>query len=133
MKNLRNTHLLEAAARAVVSSNSLNMIGIAREIVDQPAPGYYVDYSRAIRYLKLYQCNKLPVNLSVQKRRMWTEIFQRMEDTIKRHPRLTCKQALARVLCEGGASSFFIEPQSAARIMRQNLKLLKYNLNKMAI
>lgn len=109
------------------------MIGIAREIVNQPAPGYYVDYSRAVRYLKLYQRNSMPKNLSTQKRRMWAEIFERMEDTLRRHPRMTCKQALARVLCEGDASSFFIEPPSAARILRDNLKLLKYNLNKMAI
>lgn len=133
MKNLRNTHLLEAAAHAAASGKSLNMIEIARKIVDGPAPGYYIDHSRAMRFLHLYQRNKLPVNMSRQKRRMWTEIFGRVNKTMCRYPHLTQTRALQRVLCEGQASSFFIEPVTAAKILRKSTELLNYNIKNTTI
>lgn len=125
MKNLRNTHLLEAALNVAASGKSLTMIQIARRIVDRPAPGYYVDYDRAIRYIHLYQKNKLPTNLNPRKRRMWMEIFGRVDDIMQRHPYLTLSQALQRVLCRGNATSFFLHPITAARILRPHKSLLK--------
>lgn len=133
MKNLRNTHLLEAARKLAASGTTRQMECIARMVVSKPAPGYYVNYDRAVRYLHLYQRNMLPVNLSGNKRDMWTEIFNRMEATMQRHPGLSPTMALQHVLCQGQASSFFLNHRTAARILRRAQALSNNNKTNIAV
>ncbi len=75
----------------------------------------------------------LPKSLTGNKRNMWMEIFSRMETTMQRHPDMAPTMALQHVLCQGQASSFFLNHKTADRIIRSTRALSNNNKTNIAV
>ena len=78
------------------------------------APSYYVEYSYAVRKLNNLEAGRHTLDSKLSNKR-WIEIRERVDRLMSRHG-IKRNEALARVIRDGGASSFFLSPRSAARL-----------------
>lgn len=89
-----------------------------------PAPGYYVTFTYALRVIRSMNNKKLHTKTDFASKR-WEELKLRVNALTKRH-NISDTEALARVLAQGGATSFFISPTTALRLYQ---RLRKRHLN----
>lgn len=105
------------ACRKVISESTetdLTVDKVAERAAAMKAPAYYVEYSYAMRKLNALAARRAKLDSKVTCRR-WEEIRGRVERLMELHG-LNRNDALARVLREGDASSFFLAPRSATRL-----------------
>lgn len=105
------------ACRKVISESTetdLTVDKVAARAAAMKAPAYYVEYSYAMRKLNALAARRAKLDSKVTCRR-WEEIRSRVERLMELRG-LKRNDALARVLREGDASSFFLAPRSATRL-----------------
>ena len=112
----RDRDFMRACRRVIAESSDpdLTIAKVSARAAAMRAPSYYVEYSYAMRKLNALAARRSRLDGKTTCAR-WTEIQSRVEALMERHD-LTRNEALARVLREGGASSFFLAPRSAARL-----------------
>lgn len=119
-KEKRNRDFLAAVNALLRDPRTLDKT--LREVVEtaaaSPAPSYYISYPYAFRWLNRNSTRELRPGLSRERWKMWRELREKTEKemAVKGCPR---DQALARVLCDSQASSFFISPQTAWSLYNQ--------------
>ncbi|MCM1484220.1 MAG: hypothetical protein NC043_07775 [Muribaculaceae bacterium] len=98
-----------------LTDGRLTQAQAAERAVTHPAPSYYVGMPYALRVLRhIRRTGVMPWHGTGHGRR-WVEIVRRVDAIRLRHG-VSDPEALARVLAEGHASSFFIEPGTALRL-----------------
>lgn len=113
----RDTDFMKACRRVIAESrgDGLTAADVATQAALMEAPGYYVGFDYARRMVRrIRRSGSMPWNGEGVGRR-WVEIVARM-DGLKARYGIDDGDALARVLGEGRASSFFIQPASALRL-----------------
>lgn len=112
--NQRNRDFIEAVNRVLRDGRHLKKS--LRECVElaaeSPAPEYYVTYSHVMARLPGRGSGRLPVSGKTRRSAMWREIIGRADEICER---TGCRrtEAVARVLADGNASSFFLTPSTA--------------------
>jgi len=86
---------------------------IIRKVINNGAPGFYVKYETAYRFVCLVLRNRLPLNINGVRRRQWDEIADRVRKTMTDHPDYSIGQALVEVIDAGNAPSFYLSFASA--------------------
>lgn len=74
--------------------------------VNAPAPGYYLCYDYALKRVGRYLRNE--PNSRSRRRLMIAELAEKCSELRRRHPKLSVGNALARLLNDEPASSFFL-------------------------
>ena len=90
---------------------------IIAHAINSTAPAYYVDHGYALRYVSLYNRNKLKIkNKKGTRYEMLQELSEKCQQLMAKQPGLSLNHALARVLTEGNASRYFITFHTARRL-----------------
>lgn len=112
----RDRDFMRACRRVIAESSdpNLTIAKVTARAARMRAPSYYVEYSYAMRKLNALAARRHTLDSKTVCSR-WTEIQARVAALMERRA-LSRNEALARVLREGGASSFFLAPRSAARL-----------------
>ncbi len=116
-----------AACRRVVASQPkgtvpLTVSEVARLASQSPAPSYYVSFDYAMRmFHRIKRQGSSGVEGPMDK--CWQEIADRVTAMVEQsHGKLNFRQAMARVLARGSASSFFLSPATARRLYHHALR-----------
>ncbi len=112
----RDRDFMRACRQVIAESTdtSLTIDKVTARAAQMQAPSYYVEYSYAMRKLNALAARRHTLDSKTVCSR-WTEIQARVAALMERRA-LSRNEALARVLREGNASSFFLAPRSAARL-----------------
>lgn len=112
----RDRDFMRACRRVIAESDDpcLTIAKVTAQAAAMRAPSYYVEYSYAMRKLNALAARRRSLDNKTTCSR-WTEIQSRVDALMARYGP-TRNEALVRVLREGGASSFFLAPRSAARL-----------------
>ncbi len=115
-ESTRNRHFMEACRKVLSESAGLTAAMVAERAAALPAPCYYITYGYALRRLRALRKQGDPSAGNPKgARALWAELHLRVDALSRRHG-ISDSEALARVLAEGRASSFFLAPRSALRL-----------------
>ncbi|MCI9042928.1 MAG: hypothetical protein HFJ93_03325 [Muribaculaceae bacterium] len=110
---VRLCRLIFRRSRVAMSQREIIGAALAHE-----APGYYVDYDYALRVVGKVMAMP-PATVARYGRGKWLEIATRCRAELEAGRADTLSGALALVLSAGRASSFFISPATALRILQR--------------
>ena len=110
---VRLCRLIFRRSRVALSQREIIGAALAHE-----APGYYVDYDYALRVVGKVMAMP-PATVARYGRGKWLEIATRCRAELEAGRADTLSGALALVLSAGRASSFFISPATALRILQR--------------
>lgn len=112
----RDRDFMRECRRVIATSADphLTVDKVTAEAASRRAPSYYVEYPYAIRKLNAIAARRHKLD-GKQCNGRWIEILERAGALMRRHG-ITRNDAVARVLREGNASSYFLAPASATRL-----------------
>lgn len=123
---LRNRHFMDACRRVMKADNGhLTSAIIAQQAAMTRAPHYYISFNYALRILRRMR-RGYAHRTGNEAGAMWREIDERVFNLEHRH-HISDSEALARVLAEGNASSFFLRPATALRLYHRLKHATKFN------
>ncbi len=111
----RNAHFMAAVERAAAAEGTKepNIAKIIRQVINGPAPEFYVSYETAYRYVSLALRGALPTEMSSTRTRQWNDLADRVRKVMSRNRGKSCAAALVEVMERGNAPSFYLTPSSA--------------------
>ena len=130
LRQLRCLDFYKACRRRMLTESCCSVSELVEKVSHEPAPGYYVEYSTAckvLRRIRKYRC--LPYG-GRGFGAIYAELIRRVAPESLRYG-IRNSRALARVLCEGNASCWFMTPDSARSsyyIGRSLYRLLAVNM-----
>lgn len=114
-KQIRNVDFMNALRREALRHPQPDLKALVRQVADGPAPAYYVEYVTALKRVREIRSGQRKISSGIRGR-MWAEICGKVEDVMQRLPNITLSGAVARVLIDERASSFFISYNRAMAI-----------------
>lgn len=114
-KQIRNIDFMNVLRREAVQQPHLDLKTLVKKVVDGPAPAYYVEYVTAMKRVREIRAGQRQISNSIRGR-MWAEICGKVEELMQRRPNLPLSAAVARVLIDESASSFFLSYNRAMSI-----------------
>ena len=114
LREQRDRDFMSAVARERKNPRNVGrgMRAIVAAAAAGPAPMYYVTYNHVMKELPGRNSMDVPVKDNTATARMWRELQRRVGQRMERY-RDKKGEAVAMVLAEGGASSFFLSPSTA--------------------
>lgn len=117
--NKRNRDFEHACNRArhhlYETAESISDKAVVDMALNGPAPEYYISYTRAEELLRAYRDNRLDEQTRVTTWLLAGELSARVNDLLANRRSRTISGALSMVLCQGGASRFFMTRSYARR------------------
>lgn len=122
-------HALLAAYRMVAAKvPHISMSQIADMAVRSPAPRFYISEEHAAVIMsRMLKGRPLPITTQPTRRRIYTEIFARLQAYLPLPPGITLLQAVAEIV-NSPAPEFYVEPKYAIKIL--NNANIRYNRRK---
>lgn len=120
LRQRRDRHLVMEMRRVIKQAYESGEIPPMKEVaalaVEQPAPGYYVEYSTALQmmYRQVDKSRRSPLQQA-----MWREIHDKAQGRVESGQAVSMARAVEEVLLEEGASRYFISPEHAQRIYQR--------------
>lgn len=112
LRQLRCLDFYKACRRRMITEHCSSVSELVEAVSHEPAPGYYVEYSTARRVLRrIRRTQSLPYG-GHGFGAIYAELLRRVTAESLRHG-IRNSRALARVLCDGNASCWFMTPDSA--------------------
>ena len=117
-RQLRNRDLLRECRRLIASSEKtpISATDLAIKIAHGPAPRYYVEFDYGLRVLTQLSRGRTVRWKSDTIRRQWQSLKSDVDKVCRRY-NCSLSSALARVLSDFTAPSFFIEPTTIYRVL----------------
>ena len=114
-KQIRNVDFMNRLRREAESVEHPELKSLIKQVAEGPAPAYYVEYVTALKRVKEMRAGKYVPGKGLRGR-MWREIAAKVDSLMARIPGLSLTGAVARVLIDENASSFFISYPRALAI-----------------
>ncbi|MCM1292517.1 MAG: hypothetical protein NC111_00990 [Bacteroides sp.] len=119
MTQRRDSDIISAARKILDRHPGLSVSQLAYKLQSVPAPRFYVSYCYASSEVGRMMAGEQPMAKSPEKRRQWQELLEMVRKSMLRR-RGGMGQAVARVLNECGASSFYLRYATLLRILYSN-------------
>lgn len=114
-KQIRNVDFMSILKREAMRQTRPDLRALVKQVAEGPAPAYYVEYVTALKRIREIRSGRRILGSGIRGR-MWAEICGKVDSLMERHPDITLSGAVARVLIDESASSFFITPTRAMAI-----------------
>lgn len=114
-KQIRNIDFMNALRREAVKQTRPDLRALVKKVAEGPAPAYYVEYVTALKRVREIRAGQRRISSGIRGR-MWAEICGKVEALMCRRPDLPLSGAVARVLIDESASSFFLSHRRAMTI-----------------
>lgn len=120
----KESDFVEVCRRIIKKPRDIRQVLTANEVIDlalkSRAPGYYVSALHAAAKVNAMVNHPADGDTLSPARKKWQEIMSRAEMIVDNRPWLTLEKAVALVVEQGNASSFFMSRSTAQKIFRRH-------------
>lgn len=121
----RNRELLRAFKKEIAESERIDTMKIAYKIVDTKCSRFWVSEERALSVIaKIFKGEDILKSMRGTKREMFLEIYRRVADLRKSHPKASLTSLIAKVI-NAPAPKFYMKPRCAMEIIYKIRKPLR--------
>lgn len=116
----RNRHFLESCRRIIRNmppGEEINLMRVAMEAAQSPAPHYYCTFAYALRMLRVLRHGRMKLRRD-RRLELWTELNVKCDRYMRRYS-CSLPEALSNVLAGESASKFFIASSTALRLVQK--------------